>query len=330
MDKENVQPQSMSTIKFLFIMDPIENIIPLKDTTYILMLEAESRGHEIYYALQNDLTIKDNKANIKKLSKVEMIIPERVGTNNNVCKILENINNVDLDYFDVIFMRKDPPVDDDYIKSTYLLDMVKDQVLVVNDPTALRSYNEKLSTLRFENIIPNSIVCKGDDLDTIKDWASSFKSGIVIKPLNLCGGQGVIKFNGQNISTLKLNPDENYILQEFIDKVIEGDKRIIILNGAPIGAILRMPKDGDFICNFHSGGTPHKTNINSQDLLICSEIKNFLIDNNIYLAGIDVVGGLLTEINITSPTCIQEINRANGTKLEKNVLDFIIHKVDKG
>ena len=91
-----------------------------------------------------------------------------------------------------------------------------------------------------------------------------------------------------------------------------------------------MPKDGDFICNFHSGGTPHKTNINSQDLLICSEIKNFLIDNNIYLAGIDVVGGLLTEINITSPTCIQEINRANGTKLEKNVLDFIIHKVDKG
>ena len=117
-------------------------------------------------------------------------------------------------------------------------------------------------------------------------------------------------------------------MQEFINKVYDGDKRIIILNGEPIGAILRKAKEGDFICNFHSGGTPHKTEINKEDLIICSEIKNFLIENNIYLAGIDIIGGFLTEINITSPTCLQEINRANETKLEKNVLDFIIQKIN--
>ena len=105
---------------------------------------------------------------------------------------------------------------------------------------------------------------------------------------------------------------------EFIDEVYNGDKRIIILNGEPIGAILRKAKEGDFICNFHSGGTPHKTEITEEDLVICYEIKNFLIENHIYLAGIDIIGGFLTEINITSPTCLQEINRANETKLEKS------------
>ena len=187
---------------------------------------------------------------------------------------------------------------------------------------------DRLSTLRFEKIIPNTIVCNGGDKDTIKEWTSNFKDGVVIKPLNLCGGEGIQKFDGRNFSSLGLVSNETYILQEFINEVYNGDKRIIILNGEPIGAILRKAKEGDFICNFHSGGTPHKTEINDEDLIICSEIKNFLIENHIYLAGIDIIGGFLTEINITSPTCLQEINRANEIKLEKNVLDFIIQKIN--
>ena len=314
--------------KFLFIMDPLENVIPTKDTTYILMLEAESRGHEIFFTLQDDLFIKNKQPRLKNVHKVDMIGQNNIRKNMRICEIKKTYNDKELDYFDVIFMRKDPPVDEKYIKTTYMLEMVKNNVLVVNNPTALRAFNEKLSTLRFEKIIPNTIVCNGGDKDTIKEWTSNFKDGVVIKPLNLCGGEGIQKFDGRNFSSLGLVSNETYILQEFIDEVYNGDKRIIILNGEPIGAILRKAKEGDFICNFHSGGTPHKTEINDEDLIICSEIKNFLIENHIYLAGIDIIGGFLTEINITSPTCLQEINRANEIKLEKNVLDFIIQKIN--
>ena len=117
-------------------------------------------------------------------------------------------------------------------------------------------------------------------------------------------------------------------MQEFLKEVDKGDKRIIILNGEPLGAILRIAKEGSFICNFHSGGRPSPTEITKEDFYICNQIKDFLIDNHIYFAGIDIIGGKLTEINITSPTCVQEINRANNVKLEENVLDFILSKIN--
>ena len=142
--------------KFLFIMDPLENIIPTKDTTYILMLEAESRGNEIFFTLQDDLFIKNNQVKLKNVYKVDMIDQNNIKNNMSVCEIKKTYNDKELDYFDVIFMRKDPPVDDKYIKTTYMLEMVKDNVLVVNNPTALRAFNEKLSTLRFDKIIPNT------------------------------------------------------------------------------------------------------------------------------------------------------------------------------
>ena len=305
--------------RILFIIDPLSSLIAYKDTTVFMMQHVKKENHQVFFCEPKDLYYSEGSV---KVCFKEVMDPinslEDVGLSRSSA-LLE---------FDYVFMRKDPPVDDKYIKTTYMLEMVKDNVLVVNNPTALRAFNEKLSTLRFDKIIPNTIVCNGGDKDTIKEWTSNFKDGVVIKPLNLCGGEGIQKFDGRNFSSLDLVSNETYILQEFINKVYDGDKRIIILNGEPIGAILRKAKEGGFICNFHSGGTPHKTEISKEDLIICSEIKNFLIENHIYLAGIDIIGGFLTEINITSPTCLQEINRANETKLEKNVLDFIIQKIN--
>ena len=130
--------------KFLFIMDPLENVIPTKDTTYILMLEAESRGHEIFFTLQDDLFIKNKQPRLKNVHKVDMIGQNNIRKNMRICEIKKTYNDKELDYFDVIFMRKDPPVDEKYIKTTYMLEMVKNNVLVVNNPTALRAFNEKL------------------------------------------------------------------------------------------------------------------------------------------------------------------------------------------
>ena len=313
----------MKKKKFLFIMDPIEEVIPNKDTSYILMLEAFKRDISVYYCNQKDLFINQKIAHVSKAFNLNVF---QYSNDNEIFSIKSMDKNIELKYFDVIFMRKDPPVDDEYIRATYILDMVKSDSLVVNNPSSLRAFNEKLSTLQFEDIVPNTSLCLGSDLEFINQWAKNCKLGIVIKPLNLCGGEGIQKFTFNQKEKVYLNPNETYILQEFISEVKQGDKRVILLDGEPIGAILRKSSKDSFICNFHSGGTPHKTEITDDDLRICKRIKTFIIKNGIYLAGIDIIGKYLTEINITSPTCVQEINRANKVNLEKNILDFIIHK----
>ena len=337
---------------------------PDKDTTYLFMLEAQKRGFDILIGFHGDIDYtynrKEKKINIPILKKV---FPVRVLERNDIGKINiygnsspdnyevftyvnweDNVKIINKDYVykesdnaildyklvdsAVIFMRSDPPVDDVYLDACTILESIKDEVLIVNDPSSLINFNEKLCTLAFPEIIPKTFIFESPNVDELRSCVEGFPYGAVLKPINLCGGEGIQKFSFDDYSSLVLE-EQPYIVQEFINEVYDGDKRVLLLNGEPIGAILRKAQDGNFICNFHSGGTPHKTDITSNDLRICDEIKSFLISNNIFFAGIDIIGDKLTEINITSPTCVQEINRANKVKLEENVLDFIIHKLDK-
>ena len=296
--------------KVLFIMDELSSIDTEKDTTYLFMLECQNRDFDIYYSLIDELyfdsTLKSNCLQVKMLGTRE------------IYKKIDYIQ-ISVEEMDIVFMRKDPPVNLDYIHATYMLDMIKDTVLVVNNPTSLRSFNEKLVTLNFQDIIPPTIVTSS--ITQVEDFAKKFKDGVVIKPTTLCGGEGVFRYSREH------EIDDTIIAQQFLHNVSKGDKRILLLNGEPIGAINRIAKEGSFICNFHAGGRPEKTKITQSDKSICDRIKPFLVKNGIYFAGIDVIDDMLTEINITSPTGLQEINQANNSRLETIVLDSILDKL---
>ena len=325
----------------LFIISTENEINLDKDTSYVLMLEAQRRGFSILICdhrsvnLHNDnKTVFSKKAHVvevleKDFVKESVFVNSKWGIKSQIkiksdkdYYILENFNLTDAD---LIFMRSDPPVDDEYLQCCSCLEKIQDEVLIINKPTSLFT-NEKLCTLKWPELIPKTFLIDKPNQSILEEYIEIFPTGIVVKPLNLCGGEGVQMYNGRNFDSLNLD-DSQYIIQEFIKEVYEGDKRIIMLNGEPLGAILRVAKEGSFICNFHAGGSPYPTEINKDDINICNKIKSFLIESGIYFAGIDIIGGKLTEINITSPTCVQEINRANNVKLEKNVLDFIVEKL---
>ena len=332
----------------LFILSTENFIDPEKDTSYLLMLEAQRKGlnilvcdHRGIHFTYNRESKKINIVAAKEARAVEVIEKEFVkesvlinsswaiesGLNINSESEYHILEDFSLASSSVIFMRSDPPVDDAYLDACSYLESIKNDVMIVNNPSALINFNEKLCTLNFPNLIPKTFILENPTKIELDKYAKKFSNGVVIKPLNLCGGEGVQRYDGERFNSVDLVED-TYIVQEFLKEVDKGDKRIIILNGEPLGAILRIAKEGSFICNFHSGGRPSPTEITKEDFYICNQIKDFLIDNHIYFAGIDIIGGKLTEINITSPTCVQEINRANNVKLEENVLDFIINKLN--
>ena len=332
----------------LFILSTENFIDPEKDTSYLLMLEAQRKGlnilvcdHRGIYFTYNRESKKTNIVAAKEARAVEVIEKEFVKESvliNSSWAIESGLNikseseyhileDFSLASSSVIFMRSDPPVDDAYLDACSYLESIKNDVMIVNNPSALINFNEKLCTLNFPNLIPKTFILENPTKIELDKYAKKFSNGVVIKPLNLCGGEGVQRYDGERFNSVDLVED-TYIVQEFLKEVDKGDKRIIILNGEPLGAILRIAKEGSFICNFHSGGRPSPTEITKEDFYICNQIKDFLIDNHIYFAGIDIIGGKLTEINITSPTCVQEINRANNVKLEENVLDFILSKIN--
>ncbi|MDA2920566.1 glutathione synthase [Desulfobacterota bacterium AH_259_B03_O07] len=307
-----------------FIMDPIHTINIEKDTTFVFMLEAQERGHEVWYAELKDIFVKAGTTwgNVSEITVKKDSDFYQIGRN----------ETVSLESFQVVWMRKDPPFNLEYIYATYFLSLIDPtSTLVINDPKGIRESNEKLYSLYFPRVIPPSLVAK--DLNILNSFLEDVGGEIVVKPLDGYGGEGVfyVKKGDRNADVIMESITElgnRYVLaQKFIEEVEIGDKRIIILNGEPLGAVLRVSKPGgEFRCNFHSGGTPNKTELEERDLEICNTIAPRLREDGLYFVGIDVVGGFLTEINTTSPTGVQEINRLNGTKLEAQVIDFVEEK----
>jgi len=306
-------------LKMLFVMDPIDSINFEKDTTLAIMIEAQARGHKICYCELKDLFI-ENAQGCACATQIELKMSDDYYS-------LGRCFTTPLDNFDVVWMRKDPPFNMDYIYATYILDMVdENRTKVINNPQGIRESNEKIYSLHFKQFIPQTLVSK--NISQIKDFMVQAGGKIVVKPLDGYGGEGIFyvqegEFNSSSILESITNYGSTYIMaQKFIEKFYEGDKRIIMLNGEPIGVVLRVAAKGDFRSNFHSGGHAEKTHLNERDVNICKAISSRLKQDKLYLAGIDVVGGYLTEINTTSPTCVREINHFSNTKLERQIVDF--------
>ncbi len=307
-------------LRMAFVMDPIGTVDIEKDTTFVLMLEAQARGHEVWYLELKDLFVKEGAA----FGNATRISLERSEEFYN----LGETQTLPLKGFDTIWMRKDPPVNQGFLYATYILSLVdEDKTKVLNNPTGIRESNEKLYSLFFPEVIPQSIVTK--NISQLQEFLTEAGGEIVVKPLDGHGGEGIfyVRQGDRNanviLESITKFGTEYVIGQKFIEKVSEGDKRIIILNGEPLGAVLRVPKGGgEFRSNFHSGGSPAKSDLTERDIEICKAIGPRLREDGLYFVGIDVIGGYVTEINTTSPTGIQEINTLNGVMLETQVIEF--------
>ena len=303
----------------LFVMDPIESININKDTTFVIMLECQARGHEISYCELKDLFVKDSRA---WADSTELRLKKKSDYYSKELTVTSL-----LDDFDIVWMRKDPPFNMDYIYSTYILSRVDEsETHVINHPAGIRESNEKMYSLNFPDYIPPTLVSK--DIEKLKEFLYEIGDEIVVKPLDGYGGEGIffVKSHDPNLNVILesiTNFGQTYVMaQKFIKEVSQGDKRVIILNGKPIGAVMRVAAKGEFRSNFHSGGHPEKTTLTERDLEICDGLRQKLIEDRLYLVGIDIVGGYLTEVNTTSPTCVQEINLFSGVKLESQIVDF--------
>lgn len=312
--------------RFLFIMDPLERILPDRDTTFVLMLEAESRGIEVYTCTAEQLFARDSRP----YAQARRTIASREGQ--PFARYEERVEP--LDFYDAVFMRKDPPVDQTYLFATHLLSLADPRrTFVMNDPRGLREANEKLYALHFPSVTPPTLVTC--DIARIKQFLREQGGQAIVKPLDCCGGSGVFlaSLEDRNLNALlELTTAEGrrYVMaQRYLPEVREGDKRILVLAGEPLGAILRVPQPDDHRGNIHVGGSVHAAELTRRDHEIVATLKPRLLADGLYFVGLDVIGGYLTEVNVTSPTGIQEYNRLNATKLESRVIDFVLHRLPR-
>jgi glutathione synthase len=306
-------------------MDPVANINIDKDTTFVLMLEAEKRSHEVYYMELDDLCVRGGTP----FARHRRLHVARATPHYKFSDFAEGA----LEDFDVVLMRKDPPFDIKFFFATHLLSLIDPQrCFVVNNPKGLREANEKLYALRFPEQIPQTLVTS--DMARLKGFMEDLGGEMIIKPLDGSGGSGVFYLNRQDRNTnaileMATGNGQRFVMgQRYLPEIRQGDKRIIVLNGEPLGAVLRVPAEYEHRGNIHVGGQCVKTELTSRDHEICRALSPILSADGLYLVGLDVIGNFLTEVNVTSPTGIQEINALNGVCLESRVLDFIEEQAD--
>lgn len=310
-------------LKIAFQMDPIENVNITGDSSFRLALEAQERGHELFYYTPDQLAFESGVVTARGW-------PLEVRRDAANFYTLGEKQKVNLADFDVVWLRQDPPFDMGYITSTHLLDMIHPDTLVVNDPFWVRNYPEKLLVLGFEGLTPPTTIAR--DLETIKAFKAEHKD-IILKPLYGNGGAGVFRLGPDDKNLTSLHElfaginNEPLIAQKFLPDVANGDKRIILVDGEPVGAINRVPAKGETRSNMHVGGRPEKVGMTKRDLEICAEIGPILKEKGQIFVGIDVIGDYLTEINLTSPTGIQELERFDGTNVAALIWDAIEGKI---
>jgi glutathione synthase len=300
-------------------MDPIESVNIDADSTFVLALEAQARGHALFHYLPRQLALRDGRLSARAR-------PLEVRREHGRHFTLGAEQTLDLAALDVILMRQDPPFDMAYITATHLLEHVRDEVLVVNDPVSVRNAPEKLFATHFDGLLPPTLITA----DRAEILAFRREHGeIILKPLFGNGGAGVFRLTAadENLNALLEMFTQLYrepiIVQRYLPAVRQGDKRIILVEGEPVGAVLRVPAEGEARANLHVGGKAVKTTMTAREREICAAIGPVLREQGLVFVGIDVIGDHLTEINVTSPTGIQEINRLDGIRLERQVWDAI-------
>ena len=306
-------------------MDHVSTIDIDADSTFMLALEAQARGHRLYHYLPQDLSLRDGTLQ----ARVQPLEVRREKGNHYT---LGTFETRDLAQVDIILMRQDPPFDMAYITATHLLEHVHPETLVVNDPREVRNAPEKLFVTHFDGVLPETLITS--DRTRIQAFRSEF-GDIIVKPLFGNGGADVfhIRPDDENLNALIEMFEQKYrepmIIQRYLPEVRLGDKRIILVDGEPAGAVTRIPAEGDARANFHAGGKARKTELTAREREICALIGPELERRGLIFVGIDVIGDYLTEINVTSPTGIQEINNLNDIQIERLLWDAIEERFEK-
>jgi glutathione synthase len=321
-------------LKVAVQMDPIESINIDADSTFALMLEAQQRGHRLWHyevrhmALHEGVTRQGGRREERLQARARQVTVERKpGAHHR----FGDAAWLDLATMDVVLMRQDPPFDMAYITATHLLEHIQPATVVVNDPAAVRNAPEKLLVTHFPDLMPPTMITW--DLEAIRGFRQEHKD-IIVKPLFGNGGAGVfrIKPDDENLGALLemhfARSREPLMFQRYEPAVRQGDKRIILVDGEPMGAVNRVPATGEARSNMHVGGRPEKCTMSARDREICAAIGPTLRAQGMIFVGIDVIGDWLTEINVTSPTGIQEIDRFDGINIEAAIWDRIEAKVE--
>jgi len=300
-------------------MDHVSSIDIEADSTFVLALEAQERGHRLYHYLPRDLSL--SRGRVMATAQTLEVRRER---GNHYSLGPDEV--VDLADMDVVLMRQDPPFDMAYITSTHILEHIHPKTLVVNDPVEVRNAPEKLFVTHFPELMPPTLITSRPE--DVKAFRREHED-IIVKPLYGNGGAGVFHIapGDENLNALLELFTELYrepvVVQRYLPEIRKGDKRIILVDGEPAGGVSRIPAEGDARANFHAGGQAKIGELDDRDREICAAIGPTLREKGLIFVGIDVIGGFLTEINVTSPTGIQEIDRLSNTKLEAQIWDAV-------
>ena len=308
-------------MRFVFVMDPLDRVTHDKDTTFAFIRAAQARGHESFHCLLEDLSVSGGDVfarahRVEVLEGPPWIVLRREG----------GPMRLPLADVEAVFMRKDPPFDAAYLYATLLLERARGKTLLVNDPRGLRDANEKLYALHFSEWTPRTMVSA--DRDAIHAFAVEVGGAAVIKPLDGAGGSGVMMLRREDknsraiVDLLTAEGKRLAMVQEFLPAVTEGDKRVLLLDGEPLGAILRVPRGDDLRSNIHVGGSVVPTELSHRELELVRSIAPKLKADGLVFVGLDVIGERLTEVNVTSPTGMQELARFSGTDPSARVIEW--------
>ena len=309
-------------MRFVYVMDPMDRVLPDKDTTFAIQRAAERMGHASLHCTPRDVYVEggDVWARVRPLHVGDL--PPHF--------TLESAVDVRLADVDCVFIRKDPPFDAQYLYLTQLLEVVRGRTLVVNDPRGLRDANEKLYTLHFVRHMPKTLVAS--DRDRIHRWVSEVGTAVV-NPLDGAGGSGVMVVskgdrNSRSIvDYITAEGTRHAMVQEYLPAVRAGDKRVLLLDGEVLGAINRVPREDDVRSNIHVGGRVEPCSVTPDERAVVADLRPRLNADGLVFVGLDFIGGKLTEVNVTSPTGIQELSRHLGRDAAENVVDWVVRHV---
>ncbi len=313
------------TLNVAFQMDPLETINIDTDSSFMMALEALRRGHRLFHYLPRQLVLEGNQLSAT-------VRPFTVRRERGAHFSAGAPERIDLSKLDLVMMRQDPPFDMAYITATHLLQHIQPGTLVLNDPVSVRNAPEKLFVTHFPELMPPTLITS--DKEAVLEFRARHQD-IIVKPLFGNGGAGIfhLKPDDENLGSLLETFTQLYrepvIVQRYLPEIRQGDKRIILIEGEPVGAVSRVPQAGEARANFHAGGSARATTLTSREQDICAAIGPTLREQGLVFVGIDVIGDYMTEINVTSPTGIQEINRLNGLALEQTLWDAIEARLER-
>jgi glutathione synthase len=307
-------------------MDPAETMLPDKDTSFAFMRGAQALGHECLHTLP--VRVMNHGRSVRAVARPIRVsdVPPHV--------TLGREQTLELESLDTVFIRKDPPFDSAYAHLTQQLDLVKEQTLVVNDPRGLRDANEKLFAFHFDRHMPSSLVAS--DAETIQSFLREVGGRAVLKPLDGAGGSGVVALTAGDrneralIDLITVEGRELALVQEYLPAIENGDKRVLVLDGEPLGAILRIPRGDDFRANIHVGGEVRPTELSPDEDALVREVGATLAEYGLWFVGLDLIGGKLIEVNVTSPTGIQQLAVFEGRPVEQDVIRWVVERVESG